>query len=119
MPFGAPGGDAQCPAMVQMFLNIVELGMDPQVRRSSSPGSRPGTSPTRSGLTPICRGACPWRTPYPRATIRELGRRGHDLEVLHNAGAVTGSLKGIVVDQESGVLKGGADPRREACCIGW
>ena len=30
MPFGAPGGDAQCPAMVQMFLNIVEFGMEPQ-----------------------------------------------------------------------------------------
>ena len=30
MPFGTPGGDAQCPAMVQMFLNIAEFGMNPQ-----------------------------------------------------------------------------------------
>ena len=55
----------------------------------------------------------------PQSTIRELSRRGHDLEVLNDAGAVTGSLKGIVVDQESGVLKGGADPRHDAYCMGW
>ena len=30
MPFGTPGGDSQCTAMVQMFLNIVEFGMNPQ-----------------------------------------------------------------------------------------
>ena len=30
MPFGCPGGDAQCQAMVQTFLNIVEFGMNPQ-----------------------------------------------------------------------------------------
>ena len=102
-----------------MFLNIVEFGMDPQAGGWSSHGSPPGTSPTHSGLTPICRGACPWRTPCRLSTIRELGRRGHDLEVLSDAGAVTGSLKGVVVDQESGVLKGGADPRRDAYCMGW
>lgn len=32
MPFGCPGGDAQCQAMVQMFLNIAVFGMDPQYR---------------------------------------------------------------------------------------
>ena len=38
----------------------------------------------------------------PDSTLRELSRRGHDLEVLTDAGAVTGSLKGIVVDQDAG-----------------
>ena len=30
MPFGTPGGDAQVQAMAQLFLNVVEFGMDPQ-----------------------------------------------------------------------------------------
>ena len=30
MPFGCPGGDAQVQGMLQVFLNIVEFGMDPQ-----------------------------------------------------------------------------------------
>ena len=66
MPFGAPGGDAQCPAMLQMFLNIVEFGMEPQAAVESSRGSSPGTSPTRSGPTSTCRAACRWRTPCRR-----------------------------------------------------
>ena len=27
MPFGSPGGDVQCQAMLQVFLNVVEFGM--------------------------------------------------------------------------------------------
>ena len=30
MPFGCPGGDAQVQGMLQVFLNVVEFGMDPQ-----------------------------------------------------------------------------------------
>ena len=31
MPFGSPGGDVQCQAMLQVLLNIIEFQMDPQV----------------------------------------------------------------------------------------
>ena len=30
MPFGCPGGDAQVQGMLEVFLNIVEFGMEPQ-----------------------------------------------------------------------------------------
>ena len=30
MPFGTPGGDVQCQAMLQVFLNIIEFQIDPQ-----------------------------------------------------------------------------------------
>ena len=118
MPFGAPGGDAQCPAMLQMFLNIVEFGMDPQ-QAVEQPRFTSWNFPNSFWPHAYLPGRLSVEDTLPESTIRELGRRGHDLEVLTDAGAVTGSLKGIVVDQESGVLKGAADPRREACCIGW
>ena len=118
MPFGAPGGDAQCPAMAQMFLNIVEFGMDPQ-QAVEQPRFTSWNFPNSFWPHEYLPGRLSVEDTVPESTIRELGRRGHDIEVLRDAGAVTGSLKGIVVDQESGVLKGGADPRRDACCIGW
>ena len=118
MPFGAPGGDAQCPAMVQMFLNIVEFGMEPQ-EAVEQPRFTSWNFPNSFWPHAYLPGRLSVEDTVPESTIRELGRRGHDLEVLHDAGAVTGSLKGIVVDQESGVLKGGADPRRDAYCMGW
>ena len=118
MPFGAPGGDAQCPAMAQMFLNIVEFGMDPQ-QAVEQPRFTSWNFPNSFWPHTYLPGRLSVEDTVPESTIRELGRRGHDLEVLSDAGAVTGSLKGIVVDQESGVLKGGADPRRDAYCMGW
>ena len=30
MPFGTPGGDVQTQAMLQVLLNIMHFGMDPQ-----------------------------------------------------------------------------------------
>ena len=48
----------------------------------------------------------------------ELSRRGHDMAVLDDWSPTMGALSGIVVDQESGALKAGADPRRDAYAIG-
>ena len=118
MPFGAPGGDAQCPAMLQMFLNIVEFGMEPQAA-VEQPRFISWNFPNSFWPHEYLPGRLSVEDTLPESTIRELGRRGHDIEVLTDAGAVTGSLKGVVVDQESGVLKGAADPRREAYCMGW
>ena len=44
--------------------------------------------------------------------------RGHDMQVINDWSPSMGSLSGIVVDGESGVLKGGADPRRDTYAIG-
>ncbi len=118
MPFGAPGGDAQCPAMLQMLLNIVEFGMEPQAA-VEQPRFTSWNFPNSFWPHEYLPGRLSVEDTLPEDTVRELGRRGHDVEVLSDAGAVTGSLKGVVVDQESGVLRGAADPRREACCIGW
>ena len=117
MPFGTPGGDAQCPAMVQLFLNIVEFGMDPQAAVESSrfvPWNYPNSFWPHTYL--------PGRLNVegrmqPDATA-ELSRRGHDLLVLNDWSPSMGALSGIVVDQERGALKAGADPRRDAYAIG-
>ena len=117
MPFGAPGGDAQCPAMVQMFLNIVEFGMDPQ-EAAEQPRIVPWNFPNSFWPHTYLPGRLTVEGRISESTRQELSRRGHDLEVIIDETAVTGSNKAIVVDQESGVLKAGADFRRDAYAVG-
>ncbi len=47
----------------------------------------------------------------------ELGRRGHQVNVLDDWSWVVGGGQGIMRDPESGALMGGADPRRDGYAI--
>ncbi len=116
MPFGCPGGDAQCQAMVQMFLNIVVFGMNPQAAieaprftSSNFPNSfwphtyLPGRLNVEGRIAPEIRNV--------------LSDLGHDVAVKDDWERMsTAVLSAIVV--ENGVLKGGADPRRDTYAIG-
>ena len=118
MPFGCPGGDAQPQGMIQTFLNIAVFGMRPQqaiealrVTSWNYPNSfwphtyLPGRLRVEGRIS--------------AETRAELQRRGHDVETLHDwSQAHTSSVSAIVVDQENGVLMGGADPRRETYVMG-
>ncbi|CAI8044978.1 Glutathione hydrolase-like YwrD proenzyme [Geodia barretti] len=52
------------------------------------------------------------------ATAAELVGMGHDVHVLADWTPTGGAMTAIVVDQETGVLSGGADPRRDSYAIG-
>ena len=118
MPFGCPGGDAQPQAMVQLFLNIVEFGMDPQ-KAIEQPRITSWNFPNSFWPHTYLPGRLRLEGRISGETGAELARRGRDVEVVDDWGGMTmASLSTIVVDQESGVLKGGADPRREAYVMG-
>lgn len=116
MPFGCPGGDAQCQAMVQMFLNIAVFGMNPQAAieaprftSSNFPNSfwphtyLPGRLNVEGRIEPQTRDA--------------LTRLGHDIAVKDDWERMSMAvLSAILV--EDGILKGGADPRRDTYAIG-
>ena len=117
MTFGTPGGDVQCQAMVQLFLNVAEFGLDsqeavdaPRFVTWSFPNSfwphayRPGMVGVEGRIAP--------------EVAEELARRGHKVEVWDDFSPRMGSLSAIVADRERGMLSGGADPRREAYAIG-
>ena len=117
MPFGTPGGDAQCSAMVQMFLNIAEFGMSPQ-RAVEEPRFIPLNFPNSFWPHTYLPGRMEMEGRINGDTAAELARRGHDLRVLNEWSPSMGALSGIVVDQASGALKAGADPRRDAYAMG-
>ena len=118
MPFGCPGGDAQCQAMVQTFLNIVVFGMDPQ-EAIEQPRFTSWNFPDSFWPHTYQPGRLELEGRFDAAIARELARRGHDIgnaadwEVMN-----MGVMSAIVVDAAAGTLSAGADPRRDAYAIG-
>jgi gamma-glutamyltranspeptidase/glutathione hydrolase len=117
LAFGTPGGDAQVQAMAQVFLNIVEFGMDPQqaieaprfISLSFPNSFWPHTyMPGRLGVEGRL---------WPKVQA-DLAARGHDVERWPDWSAATGGACAIKVDRERGTLVAGADLRRESYAIG-
>jgi gamma-glutamyltranspeptidase/glutathione hydrolase len=117
MPFGTPGGDSQCTSMVQMFLNIVEFGMSVQ-EAIEQPRFVPWNFPNSFWPHPYTPGRLDLEGRIAEGTAAELSRRGHEVKVLDDWSPAMGALCAIVVDREAGVLKAGADPRRDAYAVG-
>lgn len=117
MPFGTPGGDVQTQAMLQVFLNIHLFGIEvqeaieaPRVASYSYPSSfephayHPGLLNMESRID--------------RATGDALGKLGHKIGWWPEWTWLAGAVCTVVADQETGVLKGGADPRRPSYALG-
>jgi gamma-glutamyltranspeptidase/glutathione hydrolase len=111
MAYGTPGGDGQPQTIVQVFLNIVVWGMDPQAAinaprfnsknfpDSFSPHNyHPGSIQLDSELAPIA---------------PALRRMNFKVEVLKPMDITMGAACAIV-KLDDGSLIGGADPREEA-----
>jgi gamma-glutamyltranspeptidase/glutathione hydrolase len=115
LTIGCPGGDNQAQADVQLFLNVVEFGMNPQAAveaarfsSSSFPGSfyphayAPGQLNIEPGIPPQVRDA--------------LASMGHRIKPVPNAGI--GAIV-TMLDAETGTRSAGADPRRPTYAFGW
>ena len=118
MPFGCPGGDAQCQAMVQTFLNVTEFGMNTQAA-IEAPRFKSQNFPNSFWPHRYLPGRLTVEGRIPSEIRSDLEGRGHDVEVIDDWGGMAmAGMAAIVVDQESGSLTGGADPRRDTYAIG-
>ena len=117
MPLGSPGQDAQCQAMVQAFLNVVEFGMDPQtaIEQPRFVSRNFPASMWPHGYTP---GTLALEARIPNEVAEALAARGHQVSYLEEWDFQAGGVCAIQVDQEGGLLRGGADPRREGYVLG-
>jgi gamma-glutamyltranspeptidase/glutathione hydrolase len=117
-PYGTPGNDVQPQAMVQLAVNLIDFGLDPQTAieapRVASYGFPQSTHPH-----PYLPGVVRAEGRLPDAVLEELAGRGHTIERWPAWSALAGSLCTIVVDEANGALIGGADPRRVAYAMGW
>ena len=117
MPFGTPGGDVQTQAMLQVFLNI-QCSAWRCRRRSKRRASPPTATPRSFEPHAYHPGLLNLESRIERATGAALGRLGHKVEWWPDWTWLAGAVCTIVADQETGVLKGGADPRRPSYAVG-
>ena len=103
--------------MLQVFLNIVEFGLEPQaaieaprvVTRSFQNSFWPHVyEPNRVDA----------ETRIPEAVRAQLAAFGHDVHAHHAWGGVS-LMCAITVDPTTGVVSGGADPRGDCYAAGW
>lgn len=118
MPFGTPGADMQPQSMLQVFLNIVDFGMDPQ---EAIEQPRFGTFNYPESFWPHTYrpGALRLESRIPPSVAEDLRARGHQVEMWPEWTRTAGNVCAILVDDERGTLTAGADARAEAYAIGW
>jgi gamma-glutamyltranspeptidase/glutathione hydrolase len=117
MTLGTPGGDSQPQSCLQVFNNIVDFGL--HVQEAVEAPRFCGYSFPRS----------PWpHREYPnrlevegrvsQTVLDALSDMGHRVDSVGPWGVRNGFAP-ILVNPETGVYHGGADPRKESVMLGW
>ena len=117
MALSTPGGDNQDQALLQVFLNIIEFGMNPQ---EAVEAPRFDTQHYVSSFDDheFLPGSLNLESRVELRTIQELGYRGHKTKVQAAYGTLSAPTV-IVFDSRTGVASAGADPRRGRYAVAW
>jgi gamma-glutamyltranspeptidase/glutathione hydrolase len=107
MTMGTPGSWGIPQTQSQAILNVLAFGMNVQ-QAIEAPRVRQMGGDKLSVEGRI-----------PGAVAGALARRGHAVTLLPDYTWAVGGMHGIMRDPESGVLIGGADPRRDGYAVGW
>ncbi|MCL6626590.1 MAG: gamma-glutamyltransferase family protein [Alicyclobacillus shizuokensis] len=97
-PFGVMGGFMQPQGHVQVLMNLLDFGLNPQAALDAPrwqwvEGRRVDVEPT-----------------WPSHLAQALARRGHDIHVARDCGSFG---RGQIILRRDGVLIGGTDPRAD------
>ncbi len=118
MLIGTPGGDTQCQTILQTLLNITLFEMDvqtaveqPRFATFSYPNSF-APHDYHPNLLRIEQRVSP-------ETTRELKERGHQVATWPDWAWKAGGVCVIVINEKTGTMTAGADPRRESYAQGW
>jgi gamma-glutamyltranspeptidase len=106
MLLGTPGADGQTQTNMQVAMDLIDFKADPQ-QAAEAPRWRSNPD-----------GSLMMENRFPEKTIAALKAKGHDVQVIEGYADIMGSSQVIMIDRENGVLKAGADPRRQAYGIG-
>jgi len=117
LSFGVMGGDMQPQGHVQVLVNHLDLEMDVQAAGDALRWRHVGSSsPTGGRMTDG--GRVLLESGFPQATIDGLCALGHRVET-RPYGRGFGGYQGIRIDEETGMLHGGTESRKDGCALGY
>lgn len=116
MALGTPGNNRQPQAMLQVFLNIVEWGMNPQAA-VEAPRFASFSFPATSYPHHYRPGVLYLEETWPARVREGLEALGHKIETWPSWHWSAGGVCVVMRDPATGVFHGGADPRRETYCV--
>lgn len=114
MTFGCPGGDDQAQANLQMMLNVMIFGMNPQ---QAVEAPRFSTQSMTNSFYPRAYypGVLTLEEGFAESVAQQLATRGH--KIVRTGACGIGAIV-TQRDPDSGALAGGADPRRPTYILG-
>jgi gamma-glutamyltranspeptidase / glutathione hydrolase len=117
MVLSTPGGDNQDQALLQVLLNIIEFGMNPQ---EAVEAPRFDTQHYVSSFDDheFLAGSLNIESRFPEKVLADLKARGHKLNVQKDWGTLS-SPTVIIYNPQNGVASAGADPRRGRYAVAW
>jgi gamma-glutamyltranspeptidase/glutathione hydrolase len=110
LSFGVMGGFIQPQGHLQVVSNMVDHGMDSQAALDA----------LRFNIDVEGEGVVSVEEDMPESTVKELRRRGHNVEVVSGydrPGMGGGQI--ISRDAETGVITAGSEPRKDGSAVGW
>lgn len=109
---GTPGGDRQVAWNAQMITNVIDYGMGAQeALEAPCWNSWPGTDPSNIDDLPVLE----LEPGMSGEELAKLGAKGHTIKHID---VRPGSTKLILIDPETGVRMGAADPRTDGHAAG-
>lgn len=116
MPFGAPGGDAQVQAMLQVVLNAFHFGMDIQ-EAIDAPRFMTMSFPNSFAPYNHYPGLLGLEERFSSSTIDELMSMGHRIEQFPGYSRRLAAVEAVLYESSTGFFRAGADPRQPAYAI--
>lgn len=114
--FGVMGGDMQPQGHVQVLVNMIDFGMNPQMAGDSS-RVRHGGSETPTGISEEPDGGTVYlESGFPPETLSKLQSLGHR---LGKSPGLYGGYQGIFIDDEHGTLHGATEARKDGVAVGY
>ncbi|HEX2914811.1 MAG TPA: gamma-glutamyltransferase [Chloroflexia bacterium] len=111
--FGTMGGDGQPQIHQQVYNNLIDYGLNIQAAIDAPRWIHGRGFPDEPYERLFMEGR------FPKATQERLAQMGHAVSETMNFNRTMGYAQGIVINQQNGLLMGGADPRADSAAIGW
>ncbi len=113
--FGVMGGDMQPQGHVQVLVNLLVHGMDPQ-QAGDAPRVRHDGSSTPTGDAMRDGGLVHLEPAFGDEVAAALRRKGHRVETSEGG---YGGYQGIWIDEVTGMLLGGSESRKDGLALGY